>query len=172
MSDSYPTRPPSVTLKTWRRTAWARRFLVLLFAVAVVGAAAGLVGLRHADVRSEAAGYEMRVRYPEISRAGISSPLDVYVRHAGGFDAPIVIKTSHEYFTLFDLNGIYPAPSAENSADGMVVWEFDPPEGDEFRVHVDWRVEPSVHRGTAGRIELEIDDVPITGVSFDTRLAP
>jgi hypothetical protein len=138
----------------------------------VGGATLGLVGIRHADVRSEAAGYELRVRYPATSRAGISSPLDMFVRHAGGFDEPIILKISHDYFTLFDLNGIFPAPSAENVEGDMVVWEFDPPDGEMFRVHLDWRIDPSVHRGTEGRVELEIGDEPITEVAFNTRLAP
>ncbi|MFN2390117.1 MAG: hypothetical protein ABR575_11010 [Actinomycetota bacterium] len=172
MVKSYSTRPSILPLRFWHRTAWARRIVVLLFAFVIVGALFGLVGLRHSDVSSESAGYGLRVRYPELSRAGLASPFDIYVRHEGGFDSPITLKISHEYFTLFDLNGVYPAPSAEAVDGGMLVWEFDPPEGDVFRVHVDWRVQPSVHRGTPGTVELEIDGAPITAVSFDTRLAP
>ena len=137
-----------------------------------MGAAFGLVGLREADAVSRNTGYELRVRYPELSRAGISSPLDVYVKHAQGFDGPVTLRISHEYFTLFDLNGIYPAPSEETVQDGMVVWEFPPPEGNVFRVHVDWRVEPAVHRGAAATVALDVGDTFITDVAFDTRLAP
>ncbi len=173
VSDTYSTRPRDVAVSEWRRGAWARRFLVVLFAIPIVGALFGLVGLRVAETRSEAAGYELTVEYSELSRAGIASPLDIYVHHAGGFDSPMTLRISHEYFTLFDLNGIFPAPSSEVVEDGMVVWEFDPPkEGETFRVHVDWRVQPSVHRGSAARVELEIDGDVITDVRFDTRLAP
>ncbi len=172
MARSYPTRPRALPIEFWRRHAWGRRFLVSLFAIPIIGAAFGLVGLRHAEVTSEAAGYVLNVRYPELSRAGISSPLDIYVTHPGGFDSPLTFEIAHDYFTLFDLNGIFPAPSAEKVADGKIVWEFDPPEGDTFRVHVDWRVEPAVHRGTGGSVALLIEDELITDVTFDTRLAP
>lgn len=172
MAESYPTRPRSLPLQTWQRLAWGRRFLVLLFAIPVIGALVGLVGLRTADVTSESAGYELRVHYAEVARAGIASPLDIYVHHEGGFDSPIRLNITHDYFALFDLNGVYPAPSAEFVEGDKLVWEFDPPEGDELRVHVDWRVQPSRHRGTAAAVELQIDEALITDVRFNTRLAP
>lgn len=172
MGVDYATRPGERPLATWRRMAWGRRALVALFAVPIVAAALGLLGLRHAEVESEAAGYQLRVRYPSMSRAGIASALDIYVTHEGGFGAPVTLRINHDYFTLFDLNGIYPSPSSENVDDGLVVWEFERPEGNVFRVHVDWRVQPSVHRGTSGHVELAVDDDFITEVDFDTRLAP
>ena len=169
---NYATRPDGAPISTWRREAWIRRGLVALFCVPIIGALFGFVGLRHADVEADAGGYHLRVRYPEVSRAGIASHLDIYVTHPGGFDSPITLNITHEYFTLFDLNGIYPAPSSETVTDGMVVWEFEPPKGDVFRVHVDWRVQPSVHTGTSGQVGLEVGRTFITAVSFDTRLAP
>lgn len=169
---SYPTRPEELPRSKWRRQAWTRRLLLALFAIPVIGSLFGIVGLRHADVASSAQGYNLRVRYPEISRPGIASALDIYVTDPDGFDAPVTLSISHEYFTLFDLNGIYPAPSSETVADDRVVWEFEPPEGPRFRVHVDWRVQPSVHRGTAAEVELEVGGTYITEVAFDTRLAP
>ena len=166
------TRPRQEALVKWRRRAWGRRILVVLFALPVLGGAVGLLGLREGEARASAGGYELRVKFAEMSRAGIATPFDIYVEHADGFDSPVTLKINHEYFTLFDLNGIFPAPSTELVDEGMVVWEFDPPEGDTFRVHVDWRVQPSVHVGTSGRVELFIDDTFITQVTFDTRLVP
>ena len=161
-----------MAVSEWRRGAWARRFLVVLFAIPIIGSFFGLVGLRQAEIRSEASDYELTVGYPELSRPGIASPFDIYVHHPGGFDSPVTLRISHEYFTLFDLNGIFPAPSSEVVEDDMVVWEFDKPEGETFRVHVDWRIQPSLQHGSAARVELEIDGEIITDVSFDTRLAP
>lgn len=146
--------------------------ILVLFAVPVVGALFGLVGVTHAEVRSEAAGYELRVRYPDVSRAGLASPLDIFVRYPAGFDSPITLKITHDYFTLFDLNGIFPEPSATTVDGDMVVWEFDPPNGNVLRVHVDWRIQPSVHRGSEAHAELVIDDQPITDVEFVTTLRP
>lgn len=169
---SFPTKPDEVPLRTWRRAAWARRALVVLFCIPVVGSFFGLVGLTHADVRSNASGYELRARYPEISRAGIASPLDIFVHSEDGFDSPITLKITHEYYRLFDLNGIYPAPSAETVDGDLLVWEFDPPMEDSFQLHMDWRVQPSVHDGKAATVELYVDDLFIADVSFDTRIAP
>lgn len=169
---SYPTRPRAVPMSNWRRGAWIRRVTLVLFAAPIVGALFGLVGLRHADVRSDAAGYELRVRYPEVSRAGIASPFDIYVRSRAGFDSPITLKITHDYFTLFDLNGIFPEPSAATVEGDMVVWEFDRPNGNVLRVHVDWRVQPSVHRGSEAQAQLVIDDQLITDVDFVTTLRP
>ncbi len=121
---SYPTRPDPIAKGRLRRTAWTRRFAVFLFALPILGAALGVFGLRHADARAEASGYELRVRYPEISRAGIASPLDVYVFHDDGFDDPVTLEITHEDFTLFHLNAIYPAPSSETVSGDKLVWEF------------------------------------------------
>lgn len=170
--DSYPTRPEEFPLRHWNRAAWIQRLLILLFAVPIVGALFGLVGLREADISSSAAGYKLDVHYSELSRAGLASPFDMRVHHEGGFDSPITLRINHEYMTLFDLNGIYPAPASESVDGEMVVWEFDPPQGDVLRVQVDWRVQPSVHSGTPGRVELVVDGGPITSVSFDTRVTP
>lgn len=136
---------------------------------------AGLLGwLGHSEgsVSASADGYRLTVTYPSVSRAGLSSPWSAEVVHPGGFGGPITLRTTAEYLTIFDLNGIFPDPSSATVENGVLIWEFDPPEGDVFSVTMDTRIEPSVHRGEPATTTLVIDGAPVATVTYRTRLAP
>ncbi|CAN5774479.1 hypothetical protein BH24ACT6_BH24ACT6_01690 [soil metagenome] len=62
------------------------------------------------------------------------TPFDIDVHRDGGFDAPITIAVDRRYMRIWDENGLYPTPSAEHNTATEVVWEFDPPAGDDLHV--------------------------------------
>jgi hypothetical protein len=174
-ASTLPAPPDEQHLR--RRRLGYLAITVLL--VAIVGSAAvdalgrvAIFGVDTAEVRATGGGYVLEVRYAEVSRPALATPLEIRVHRAGGFDGPITLALDHEYVKLWDENGIYPSPSAETSDGRDVIWEFDPPEGDTLRVVYDARIEPAAQSGRDGHVELLEDDLPVVAVDFHTRIWP
>jgi hypothetical protein len=166
--------------KRMRHRRWMSWTTSLLLAV-VMGSAV-VDGLDVADVWGvdsavvEAAGPEstfLRVRYPTVTRPALASPFEIVVERAGGFDNEIELAVDLDYIRMWDLNGMFPAPSSERSDDGRVIWTFDPPEGSTFRFVYEARIEPGVQmeerRGVVSL--LEGGEVAMT-VRFVTKVRP
>ena len=146
---------------------------MLLLALIVLAGAVGLLGPRSGVKRASAAEYDLRVKYPAISRAGEPAPLDVRVERAGGFDGPIQLQLCDDFFDDLDFQSWYPTPSAETGTDSDLFYEFDPPEGQVFEVSLDARAAP----GQFGEVEdctitvLE-KDVEVVSVEFNSWRLP
>jgi hypothetical protein len=145
----------------------------------VGGAVVDAVGLfpvygvdsRHAVAR--ASGYELDVRYAAVSRPAVATPFDIEVRRPGGFDGPVTVAVSSDYLSIWDENGLDPAPAKETASPGLLVWEFDPPQGDALAVSFDARIEPAAQQGKRGTVAvLDAGGAPVVSVSFRTRLRP
>ena len=135
----------------------------------------GVVDAYGVDTKSTSAtggGYELTVRYGELSRPGLATPFDIAVRRAGGFDGPVTIGVDQDYLRLFDENGLVPAPSAETTSGRFVLWEFDPPDGDLLRVQFDARIEPAAQGGDDGAVAVLENGAPVVDVTFRTTLRP
>jgi hypothetical protein len=169
---SYPTRPKDLPLAVWERGAWGRRAAMLVLAGVVIAGALGFLGFKAGTVTDSGGGYTLTITYPDVSRAGISSPWEALVESPDGFDGPITLATSREFFTLFDLNGIFPDPASATYEEDMVLWEFDPPDGTVLRVHFDARVEPAVHRGERVSTQLIVDNAVVADVTYEITLMP
>lgn len=143
--------------------------LVLFLAIAFTGA----YGVRTSTVRSSAGGYRLEVRHGRTSRPALATPFDITVRRAGGFAGPVFVAVTADYLRMWDENALVPAPSSEVSDGEWVVWEFEPPEGDELRIAYDARIEPAAQSGRKGRVEVRDESGdPIVGVSFETEVLP
>jgi hypothetical protein len=139
-----------------------------ILAVVVVAAALGLLGPTEGHRRDHTGDVALAVDYPRITRAGQPAPLRVRVHHEGGFDQPITLAFSREMFDDMDFQSWYPAPAAETAGPDHLVYEFDPPDGEDFEVRLDARTAP----GQFGEIEkstitLLIADQPAAEVDFD-----
>jgi len=134
--DDLPDDPVSA------RSRWGTRIGIGLLALVVAAALAGLFGPRTETVQVREGAYTMTVTYPAQTRAGQPAPLDVVVRHPGGFDAPLALGICDEFFDDADFQNWYPNPAAETAEPGRVVYEFDPPPGDVFEVRLDARTAP------------------------------
>ncbi len=176
-----PVRPVSETdtTPTWRgegvarRARLVRRVLLALFALVLLLGATGWLGVRSATAHAAAGGYDLTVSYPRLTRPGHAVPLWVDVRRAGGFgDTPVTVRMSQRYFTLFDENGVQPAPSKETATAEHLVWEFDPPPGDTLRVYFDTRTGPNRQRGESADVAVLVDDAPVVSVRLTTWVLP
>jgi hypothetical protein len=152
---TLPGPPP---LQSVRARRWTGAAVAAAFTVVVVLALSGLFGVRTATTTTEMAdGTEVEVEYGRITRPALATVWAVTVRRPGGFTGPIVVRSTSAYFDLFDENALDPDPAAATQDGEMVIWEFDPPPGDTFRVSFDARIEPGAQWGRGATTEVEID---------------
>jgi hypothetical protein len=116
---------------------------------------------------------ELAVRYATVTRPALATPFEIVVTRPGGFDTDVELAVDLDYLKLWDLNGVIPAPNAERSDDGRVIWTFDPPEGDTLRVVYEARIEPGVQAETrAGVVSLLEGGRDAITVRFETKVRP
>ncbi len=168
------TVPEDADLQRVRRGAWARRLTMIVIAAIVAAGLGGWLGVRLRTVTTTGDGYDLTVTYPEISRPGRDTRLQVRVRRDGGWrdDEVVTLAMNQAYLDLFDENSVDPEASTATTSDGLVVWEFDPPTGDMLIVTFDTRVSPSRQWGGRGRVLVLEDDEPAAEVRFRTRMLP
>jgi hypothetical protein len=143
-----------------RRARFDRRIefgLTVCFALVVILALAGLLGVRSTSTSARLAdGTEVELRFARITRPGLATPWGVTVHRPGGFDGPITVRSTSAYFDLFDENGLTPDAAASTQDGDMVIWEFDPPAGETFRLSFDARIEPGAQWGRDATTEVEV----------------
>ena len=167
-----PTSPDPTPLDRLRRARTGRRALVAGLAVILVLALSNLLGMRTESVTATGGGYRLSVTYGSISRPGLATPWGIEVHHPGGFDGPITIATTRRYLMLFDHNVFYPDPSSVTATRDQLIFEFDPPPGEVFRVTMDGRIEPTEHVGQASETSVLVDGLAVVTVSYATRVVP
>ena len=147
--------------------------LLVLAVLAVLDVPFGVFGVDTGTVADRAAtGEALTVEYTAVTRPALASPFTVEVESPGGFDGPIVIAVSRPWIEVWDENGLYPSPDGETGDPDWVVYEFEPPDGDTFRVFYDARLEPARQESVAGVVELRRDDEAIASVRFETKVRP
>jgi len=154
------------------RTPVARRIVLALLTLVILAAAAGLLGVKSSTVSTSGGGYEMKLEYAAIARAGLDVPFDLTLTHAGGFDSDIVLAVTADYFDIFEHQGVSPAPDTETSEGSMVYLTFPAPQGEEFRMAYDVYIQGSSQVGASGEVWLVVDDEPLLRISFTTVLVP
>ena len=159
-----------------RRSLYAATTIVLtlIMALGVVDAVGWVdaYGVDTATVRAEGAGHSLEVSYPSVSRPALASPFEIVVARPGGFDGPVTLAVTAEYLKMWDENGLVPAPASETSDGEWVIWEFEPPVGDELTIFYDARIEPGVQSGRSGRVAVVDDDEHVLVVEFRTEVRP
>lgn len=155
----------------------ARRIGQGVFVVALAAflgvAFLGAYGVRSTTVRASGGGYDLAVHHGTTSRPALATPFDITVRRAGGFDGPVTLAVTAEYFRLWDENGLFPEPADESVEDGWLVWEYDPPEGEVLSITYDARIEPAAQSGRKGRVEVRDEaGTALVGVDFETKVLP
>jgi hypothetical protein len=161
-----------VTGPSSRLAVWGRRLFLLLILAIVVAGLSGLLGVRDGTVSSSGAGYSISLNYPRIARAGLDVPWQVTVTHPGGFDGPVTLAVTGDYFDIFEAQGITPQPSDETQDDSTYYLTFTKPPGDTLVVAWDIYVQPSSQRGRGGTLSVVEDGQPVASVNFTTRLLP
>lgn len=123
-------------------------------------------------VSASGAGYELEVEHPSVTRPALASVFRITVRREGGFDEPVNVAVSRHYLEAWDLNGVLPGPSGETAVGPWIVWEFDPPPGNDLVVTYEARVEPGQQSSRNGRVAVFEDDEPVVEVSFEMAVRP
>jgi hypothetical protein len=132
--------------------------LVACFAVVVLLAVFGLLGVKTTTTSTRMAdGTEVEIHYARVTRPGLATPWTVTVHRPGGFDGPITVRSTSTYFDLFDENGLDPDAATATQDGEMVIWTFDPPPGETFRLSFDARIEPGAQWGRDAATEIEVD---------------
>ena len=109
--------------------------LVACFAFVVLLALVGLLGVKTTSTSTRMAdGTEVELHYARVTRPGLATPWAVTVHRPGGFDGPITVRSTSAYFDLFDENGLDPDAATATQDGEMVIWTFDPPPGETFRL--------------------------------------
>ncbi len=133
----------------------------------------GFLGPRSSNVITSGGGYDLEVRYAQITRSGLVAPLRIRLEHPDGFDGPITLAFGKDIFYRFDFQNWYPNPSAETAGAQRLEYEFDPPPGTAFELTADVRVgptqPPSAHRYWVAVVSEGVD---VARVSFRMVVMP
>lgn len=168
MGERIDTLSVALDARGARRARNFRRVGLVLIALPVVAALAGMFGPTTATTRAVGPGVELTVTYPARTRSSVVTPLEIRVRHAGGFDAPVAVSVDHRLFDHLDFQNWYPNPDKESNDGPRVVYEFSPPTGDELVVRLDARTGPNqgFSRGRYRVSVLDAKGAPIATVAF------
>lgn len=169
-SDS--TEPAELSMRTIKSVAWLRRGGTLLLFAFVIAGALSVFGVNEDRVSASGGGYELAVEYSSVTRPGLETPWIVSVEKPGGFDGPIELRITADYFDLFDFNQFYPEPAGMRRDREYVFIEFDPPDGDQLLVSLDAKLSPATQNGTDARTAVMVDGSPVVEVSYRTRVMP
>jgi hypothetical protein len=173
VSEHIPTLPAHREPERSRRARNIRRVGIVALTIFVLAGLLGYFGPRSSAVSASGGGYQIDVRYAQVTRSGLVAPLRVRVLHAGGFDEPITLAFSKDIFDRFDFQNWYPNPSAETAGPLRLEYEFDPPPGDAFELTLDVRVgptqPPSAHRYWVAVVS---DDNEVARVNFRMVVMP
>jgi hypothetical protein len=156
-----------------RRARDFRRAALIGLTVLVVGGLVGVFGIRSATATDSGAGYTLSVLHAQVTRAGIAVPFHVDVRRAGGFTGPVEVQVQASLMERFDFQNFYPNPSKETATGRFLVYQFDPPPGDELRISLDARTAPD-QNGSVGRytVRLVAGGQTVAEVSFRMVVVP
>ena len=187
MSDEVPTGTTDVVdprtddgrtrIRHRRWMSWLTSFLLFAVIGSAVADGADVIAVWGVDeatvTESGPDDTRLSVTHPTVTRPALASPFEIVVDRAGGFDREIELAVDLDYIRLWDLNGIFPSPAEERSDGDIVIWTFDPPEGDVLRVLYEARIEPGAQLdGREGSVSLLEGGTAVITVEFDTKVRP
>jgi hypothetical protein len=172
VSTQVSTRPEPEPVERLRRRRAARRVGIAVIGLGVLLGLANLVGVRTAEVRDEADGVTLAVTFARVTRSGLATPWRVEVRSEAGFEGPVTLTTSADYFERFDFNQWYPEPSGTALRGSLLVLTFDRPQSDVLLLSFDGRASPTFGLTSAATTSLDTDGLPRLSVSYRTWVMP
>ena len=165
------TVPTDDGLAASRRSVWWRRGVITVLSLFVVAALTQQLGVRTDVVRATSGDLAVSVRYADRARGALAVPFTIAIQHAGGFQAPIEVRTDQRYLAIFDDNGFEPDPESVTTEAGDVIWTFDPPPGDTLTIVLDARIEPGIFGRQHGVTSVAAEGTSVT-LGYTTWVAP
>src|SRR3954469_7203821 len=156
--------------ETGRRTQRGRRLALIVVAVLVVLGAIGVLGVHAGTVSTSSNGYQLKVVYPHVARAGQDVPWRATVTHKGGFSGDVTLAVSSHYFDIFDTQAWHPEPDMETATPNFYYLSFSPPPGDTLEVSYDTYIQPASQLGRRADVVLIVDNKEVARTSYRTWL--
>jgi hypothetical protein len=151
----------------------ARRTYVAALTIFVVLGLLDVFGSRTGVATAEGGGYRMTLDYPSRTRSGLPVEWRLVVTRAGGFDGPVRIGITLDYFNSFDFNNVSPTPVETTNRGGLLIWSFPKPIGDSLQVLLDARTQPGLRSGpSATTAVVTADGTPVVAVHYTTGVMP
>jgi hypothetical protein len=151
---------------------WLRRAMLTVMALVVAADLLSLLGVRTSTVSAQDNGYAITLHYPSIARAGLDTPWQVTVTHAGGFGKQLTIAVTGDYFNIFETQGFHPNPSDETRDAHTLYLTFSAPPGNTFVVDFDAYIQPASQQGRYATLSVIDGGTTQVSVSYHTRLMP
>lgn len=134
----------------------------------------GVFGIRDAHQVARHEGLRFAISYPAVTRGGLPARwlLDIRTDDGSSLPASIEIRTTAEYFDIFDHNDLTPEPDATWQSD-MLSWTYRPESGDSsLRIELDIRTQPNARWRHAANTDVVVDDVTIVSFEYATFVVP
>jgi hypothetical protein len=151
---------------------WAKRIGLCLLLLVVIAGALGLFGVHSHTNHVNSNGYQLTVTYPQTARAGLDVPFRVGVHHAGGFDGPLTIEISNDYFRMFETQGFFPNADSMTNDGTFVSFTFTKPKSANFLFEYDAYIQPSAQLGKSATIRILVHGAMVATTSLHTWLVP
>jgi hypothetical protein len=173
----HPTVVPESThrIERARRGQMARRITLTLILVFVVLGLVGAFGYRQGHQRAAAAGYEVDLGHPAVTRGGLPASWTLTVRRTDGgpLDGTIAVTTTAAYFGSFDHNVLDPEPDRTWQDDETLQWEFDADgDADSLSVSIDLRTQPNARWPQDATTTVEVDGERVAALDYRTWILP
>lgn len=117
-------------------------------------------------------GYNVTVNYSPTGRAGLASSLTIRVEGGQPITAPITIALSETYLDGFSVQDVSPEAASEGHADGLVELDYDPPNKQEFTVHLRGAWQSGNAASASGSVVVSVDGHVVAAVPLDSWLVP
>ncbi len=151
----------------------ARRGYVAALTLFVFLGLLDVFGSRSGLASATGGGYRMTLDYPAETRSGLPVEWRLVVTHPGGFDGPVRVGITLDYFNSFDFNNVSPTPVETTNRGGLLIWSFPGPVGDTLVVLLDARTQPGLRSGpSATTAVVTSDGIPIVAVRYTTGVMP
>jgi hypothetical protein len=166
------TKPEELTEGRLKRQRAARRAMLAVLALFLVLGVFEVFGSKTDAVSATGAGYTLTVAYPSVTRPGLPIRWEIQVENPNGFEGPIELRTTFDYLHLFDISNLEPEPSSSTGTMADVVYTFEPPAGEIFRVSMDGNAEAGLHEIPSATTSLFVDGSVEVSVTYSTRVVP
>lgn len=158
----------------WQRFEKTLRALAVVVAFGVVGYALfGCAGLTTASSSKTSGALSATITYASTTRPGLPTPFIISIETVDGEPLPAMIDVEipRHYLSMFDENGLDPAPDAVSSDGTTEVWTFRLDGQPKLVIDLDARLQPNMHYGRDGWVEIT-GGVDAVRVDFHTRVLP